>query len=134
MTSSLDIAAELQIYFIQNIADLGLAINQLKISGMNFDDSNVSEWIEINYSPVFNQLIGLNGTTTGRIESTGLISVYCRNEIRMNCYKMADDVSTFLNGKVLPLDIRVGIGQHNPIVDLESNLFELKVTFEVSQS
>lgn len=133
MASSLDIAAEIQIYFIQNIASLGLNITQLKIAGMPFDDNSVNEWIELSYQPIYNKLIGFNGTTTGRLNYSGLLNVYCRNEVRMNCFKMADDVSSFLNGKILPLDIRVGIGQHGQILDLESNLFEIKVSFDIEQ-
>ena len=128
MASSLEITAELQIYFMNNWTE-----TPLKLPDFPFDDTDIPKWISISYAPIVNDIIGCNGTTTGRLNYNGLFSVYCYAESRMDVFKLADSVSTFLNGKQLTKNIRVGIGQHNSVLDLDSNLFELKVLFEVDQ-
>ena len=98
------------------------------------DDTSLDKWIAISYDPIINTIMGVNGTSTGRLNYNGLFRVYCYAERRMEVYKLADAVCTFLNGKSLNKNIEVGIGQHSSVIDLDSNLFELKVSFEVNQN
>lgn len=128
MASSLDITAELQLYFRDNWTE-----TPLKLPDFPFDDTGIDKWIAISYAPIINSIIGCNGTTTGRLNYNGLFSVYCYSELRMNTYDLADKVTAFLAGVVLPLNIRVGIAQHGQVHDLDTDLFELQVTFEIDQ-
>lgn len=129
MSKSLEITAELQLYFMNNWTE-----TPLKLPDFPFDDTSIDKWIAISYDPVRNDIMGCNGTTTGRLNYMGLFRVYCYAERRMDCYKLADSVSTFLNGKSLPKNIEVGIAQHSSVVDLDTNLFEMKVSFTVNQN
>lgn len=127
--SLLEINAELELYFMNN-----WTASPLKISDFPFDDTGIDKWIAISYDAIQNTIMGCDGTTTGRINQSGLLRVYCYAERRMIVNQLADEVATFLNGKSLPKNIEVGIGQHSSVIDLDSNLFELKVSFEVNQN
>lgn len=129
MSSSLEISAELQILFMNS-----WTLTPLKLPDFPFDDTSIDKWIAISYDPVRNDIMGCDGSSTGRINYMGLFRVYCYAERRMDCYKLADDVTAFLNGKSLNKNIEVGIAQHSSVVDLDTNLFEMKVSFEVNQN
>lgn len=137
MASSYDIASELQIYVVQNMDNIGLNVaTQLDLPDRAFNPEGIDEWIAIEYAPIEggNRLIGLDGTSTGRLEYEGIFFVRCFNRKRFNTFDLADKVSTLLNGKQLPSDVRIETGQHSQIMDLEANLFQMTVEFRVLQN
>ena len=137
MASSSDIASQLQIYVVQNMDNIGLDVaTQLDLPDRAFNPDGIDEWIAIEYSPIQggNRLIGLDGTATGRLEYEGIFFVRCFNRVRFSTFDLADKVSTLLNGKQLPSDVRIETGQHSQIMDLEANLFQMTVEFRVLQN
>ena len=123
------ISTELKRYFGINWKDT--AIN---ISSDTFNDSGLERWISISYSPIpgGNSTIGMDGTTTGRIENIGLFSVLCYSrKNRDDALALSDEVGLFLNGKILPYDIQVQIGQQQPPINLDGSVEEVIVEFRI---
>lgn len=128
MPSLIDCKAELVIFTQNNWVS-----TPYKLPDFPFDDNGVDKWIEVAFAPIDNQIIGY-GDGVGRINYKGNFIVWCRAERLDNCYILADEVVSVFANKSLPLNIEIGIPQFSPIRDLESELYELKVSFEVNQN
>jgi len=124
----LELAAEPEIYFTTNWTD-----TDIELPDTEFDYDGLDTYISIDFAPTVNDYTGMDGTSTGRIASYGLYSVYCYHKKLKLALDLADDIKTFFNGIELPKDIHVGIGQDKPAIDLENGFFESKVNFELKQ-
>ena len=121
------ISTELKRYFGINWKD-----TPINISSDTFNDSGLEQWISISYSPLVNSSISFDGTTTGRVENIGLFSVLCYSrKNRDDALDLSDDIGTFLNGKILPYDIQVQIGQQQTPINLDGSVWEVIIEFRV---
>lgn len=124
----LQMAAETEIFFKNNWTD-----TTIQYQDTTFDYNGLTSWVSIKFFPTVNEKIGMDGTSSGRVASFGLCSIFCYHKKQKLSMKLADDVKAFFNGKELPLDIRVDIGQDKSTIDLDNGFYETRVNFEIAQ-
>ena len=124
----LEMSAECEIYFTDN-----WIATDIQLPDTDFDYSSLDSFISINFYPTVNELIGHDGTSTGRTAYYGMSSIFCYHKKKKLALKLADDVKAFFNGQSLPKDIYIGTGQDKPAIDLDNGFYEARVNFEVSQ-
>lgn len=132
---NLDMTAQVQIEF-QNNWDTFIDPEDIPIHypDRSFNSDNLTQYIALNFIPLQDDLIGVDGSTTGRIEYAGMIYVSCFNRGKMMCFKLADMVTEFLRGKELPLGVRI-LSEASPStpIDLPNDFYEIIVSFPVRQ-
>jgi len=127
-TAQLDMSAESEIYFLANWTDTLIDLPEKALA-----TDGLIEWIALNYLSLPSDLIGFNGTTTGRIEYTGTLYVTCYNKSKKLCLGLAGDVEDFFEGLELPLGITVGIAQYGEMQDLDNNYYGIDVSFRLTK-
>ena len=128
MSSLLEVSAEVEIYFRDGWTDTAI-----QYPDASFEYDGLSTWIAIDVNPVFNEQIGMDGTSTGRESLTAQASVFCYRRSKKLAIKLADDVKSFFSGIDLPKDIRVNYAQYNPPNELDNGFWEIKLNFDVVQ-
>ena len=123
----LDMSAECEIYFQNN-----WTATSIEFPDMTLPTTSLDSYISLNFYPITNQRIGVDGTSNGRIAYHGMSQVLCYHKSKKLALKLADDIKTFFQGQQLPKDINVDIGIDYPAIQLDT-FFECKVTFRVSQ-
>lgn len=124
--SLLNTKAGIEQFFIS-----GWTQTNIQFEGVPFDYSAFTKWISLKFAPISNDQYAYNGTTTGRVNYTGQMQVFCYAQNSPLAYKLADDVITFLSGKHIGT-IEIGFGQaEGSAIKLDSGFFEMMVTFRV---
>lgn len=126
--ASYDIKKEVDSHFQTNWTQ-----TPIQFHGQNLDTSSIDSFISLIYAPIENTNYGINGTPTGRIEYAGLQKIFCYAKNPTLALKLADDVKTFLNGKELPQNIHIQIGQDRTPIDLGNGFYEVLCNFDLSQ-
>lgn len=127
--SLLNISAKLDQYVIQNYSN-PLNVNMADVP---FDDSNKDTWISIRFNPTGANLIGLDGTSQGRQELSGLYTVRCYANYRKTSLSIADEVKLLLDG--LQIDsLYLENGEPTPPIELDGNIWETTLNFRLTES
>ena len=127
----LDLSAEAEIYFIDNWTETPLS--SIQFPDRQFKTDGLDKYIELNFAPTLNTLIGVNGTTQGRTEYSGITIVNCYHKTKKLGLDLADKTGEFLNGVELPLNIRLGTPQYEPPLDMGNDFWMIRVTVEINQ-
>lgn len=125
----LNISAKLDQYMIQNYTT-PLNIN---LADVPFDDSDKDSWISVRFNPTGADLIGLDGTTQGRQELSGLYTVRCYAQYRKTSLMVADEVKELLDGLVLD-SIYLDNGIPIPPIELDGDIWETTINFRLSEA
>lgn len=94
----------------------------------------LDEYIELNFIGLDDDLIGADGTTTGRVEYAGKFYVSCYHRRKKLALDLADKVTTFLRGKELPKNVNImSNAQNSPTPDLDNDFYRIDVSFDIRQ-
>lgn len=126
--SVVTIAGDLNKYVVQNWTEDA----EVQLVDSSFTESGDGRYISCLFSPTNRNLIGLDGTNTGRIEYIGIYKVRCYDRYRLNSLDLADKVCTLLDGLELN-GMYVELGQIKDPIGIEG-LFETNVSFRVRRS
>lgn len=122
-----NIKTTLDQYFLDN-----WVATPIQYEGTQLNTNALTEFISLQYAPVYNDQYAFDGTTTGRINYVGLQKVFCYAKTPTKAFQLADSVKTFLNGKQLG-NIYIEVGQDNPANDLGNNFYEVLITFRLTE-
>jgi len=125
--ASFDIKKEIDVYF------QGYRGHPVQFQDQDLDTTGIDTFISLIYAPVENDPVGMDGTATGRIGYSGLQRIFCYGKTSTKALIVADDVKSYFNGKELPQNIHVEIGQDNEPRDLGNGFHEVLCTFNVTQ-
>lgn len=125
----LNISAKLDQYVIQNYSSPA----NVNMADVPFDDSNKDTWISVRFNPTGANLIGLDGTSQGRQELSGLYTVRCYANYRKTSLSIADEVKALLDGLVLD-SIYLDNGIPIPPIELDGDIWETTINFRLSES
>ena len=124
--SLLNTKAGIEQFFITNWTQ-----TSIQFEGVPFDYSSLTKFISLKFSPISNDQYAYDGSSTGRVNYTGQMQVFCYAQNSPLAYKLADDVIAFLSGKDIGT-IEIGYGQaEGSAIKLDSGHFEMMVTFRV---
>jgi hypothetical protein len=124
--ASLDISSECEDYFRTYWAQTALEYITLSKS---LDTTALNEYISIRYfSLPTDKLIGF-----GHKRTNGYLRVMVYQRKEALALGLADDVKEFFDNVDLPKDIHVDIGQDYPVLDMNADWFEIKLTFDIVQ-
>ena len=120
------IAGTLNKYVVDNWVE-----TPIQLRDATFVEPTSDEWISVAFTPTNRNLVGLDGTLTGRVENIGIFIVRCYAKYRLTALDLADKVNTLLDGKRLNNGIYTELGQPSDPIFIEGK-FECTVTFRVS--
>lgn len=126
------ISATLDDYVIDQYPDK----NMINLADATFTEptGDYREWIQCRFNPIKRKVIGLNGTTRGRVEEVGEYKVTCFSTYRKTALKLADDITEMLDCKELDNNIRLELGIPHPPEDLDGKIWACSLSFLVKRS
>ncbi len=125
--ASHNIKEDLDSYFQDNWTE-----TSIQYHGQTLDISSLDDFVSLIYSPVLNEQYGMSGNCTERIEYNGVYKVFCYAKNPMKSHILADLVKVFFDGKQIG-NITVNLGQDRMATDLKNGLYEVLVSFDVSE-
>ena len=131
----LEMSAEIEKEFIDNWDTFTSPdVIPINFPDRHFSSDSLTQYIALQFNALQDDVIGFNGTTSGRVEYAGVIKIACYHKTKKLCLKLADTVTDFLRGKELPLGIKIsGNSTPSSTKDLDNDFFELIVSFDVRQ-
>ena len=106
---------------------------KINLPDVTFDDTGIDKWISVDFQPTSADSVAFNGTIEGRELIAGVYTVRAYAEYKVVSLVVADEVKGLLRGKQLSNGVHLGNATITPPIDLENNLWETSLTFDVTQ-
>lgn len=119
---------ELEAYFNDNWVD-----TPIQWDGIDFSKPVGGSWIGLKFNPIDRALYAYDGQD-GRNRDLAQLEVMTYGKTTTASISLGDDVKTFIeNWKFVTNDAQVGLGvpDGNGVINLESDIFESVLTFEI---
>ena len=103
----------------------------IQFEGTKFEDTDARRWISLQTIPYDRELKGFDGGTGRKITHyTEVVRCFAPNALKS--FELAQQVLNFFECVRLgSIAVKTGIGDGNGAIDLENNLFQLSVNFDI---